>query len=84
MPDPNSGVQIDTVIFVGPPSGQTQTSESPQEVTEPPAAPTGLMGRANSDGTVSLSWDEASGDDAITGHEILRRRPPEGETTLGT
>ena len=40
-----------------------------------------LTGSANSDGTVTLSWD-APNDDSITGYQILRRRPTEGENTL--
>ena len=35
----------------------------------------------NSDGSVSLNWD-APGDDSVTGYQILRRRPREGEKTL--
>ena len=35
----------------------------------------------NSDGSITLSWD-APDDDTITGYQILRRRPTEGEKTL--
>ena len=66
VPDPNSGGEIIDVIFVGPPSEEQQTSEPPtselqQQVTEPPAAPTGLTAQANSGGTISLSWDAPCG-----------------------
>ena len=49
--------------------------------TDPPAAPSNLRGVANADGTVTLSWD-APNDDTVTGYQILRRRPREGENTL--
>ena len=89
VPDPNSGGEIIDVIFVGPLGNEQQTSEPPtselqQQVTEPPAAPTGLTAQADGDGTISLSWDAPSADDAVTGYEILRRRPREDETTLST
>ena len=47
----------------------------------PPGNPRNLTGAANSDGTVTLSWD-APDDDSVTGYQILRRRPSEGEKTL--
>ena len=49
--------------------------------TEPPGRPRNLTGAANADGTVTLSWD-APNDDTVTGYQILRRRPSEGEKTL--
>ena len=49
--------------------------------TDPPAAPRNLTGAANADGTVTLNWD-APDDDTVTGYQILRRRPSEGEQTL--
>ena len=49
--------------------------------TEPPGRPRNLTGAANADGTVTLSWD-APNDDAVTGYQILRRKPSEGEKTL--
>ena len=65
---------------------ETLTSGATDEVaagapTDPPAAPRNLTGAANADGTVSLSWD-APNDDTVTGYQILRRRPTEGENTL--
>ena len=48
---------------------------------DPPGNPRNLTGAANSDGTVTLSWD-APDDDSVTGYQILRRRPSEGEKTL--
>ena len=49
--------------------------------TDPPGKPRNLTGTANADGTVTLSWD-APNDDTVTGYQILRRRPSEGEKTL--
>ena len=46
-----------------------------------PPAPENLIGTANSDGSVTLSW-EAPDDDSVKGYRILRRRPEEGEKTL--
>ena len=65
---------------------ETLTSTATDEVaagapTDPPAAPRNLRGVANADGTVTLSWD-APNDDTVTGYQILRRRPTEGENTL--
>ena len=51
------------------------------EPTGPPPAPQNLTAVVNGDGQIVLSW-EASGDDSITGFQILRRRPTEGEGTL--
>ena len=64
----------------------TLTSAATGEVasggpTEPPGRPLKLKGAANADGTVTLRW-EAPDDDTVTGYQILRRRPTEGENTL--
>ena len=65
---------------------ETLTSAATAEVaaaapTGPPGRPRNLTGAANSDGTVTLRWD-APDDDSVTGYQILRRRPREGEETL--
>ena len=66
---------------------ETLTSAATSEVvaagapTEPPGRPRNLTGAANADGTVTLRWD-APNDDSVTGYQILRRRPREGENTL--
>ena len=46
-----------------------------------PAAPGNLTAVVNADGHIVLSWT-APDDDSITGYQILRRRPTEGEDTL--
>ena len=65
---------------------ETLTSPATAEVaagvpTDLPAKPRNLTGTANADGTVTLRWD-ALDDDSVTGYQILRRRPTEGERTL--
>ena len=65
---------------------ETLTSAATAEVvaaapTEPAGRPRNLTGTANADGTVTLRWD-APNDDSVTGYQILRRRPREGESTL--
>ena len=65
---------------------ETLTSPATAEVaagvpTDPPAKPRNLTGTANWDGTVTLRWN-APDDDSVTGYQILRRRPSEGERTL--
>ena len=67
-------------------NGETMTSTATAEVaagapTDPPGAPRNLTGTANSDGTVTLSWD-APDDDSVTGYQILRRSPTQGERKL--
>ena len=51
------------------------------EPAGPPLAPQNLTAVVNGDGHIVLSW-EAPDDDSITGYQILRRRPTEGEDTL--
>ena len=51
------------------------------EPSEPPPPPTNLTATVDADGSVTLSWD-APDDDSVTGYQVLRRRPPMGETTL--
>ena len=65
---------------------ETLTSTATAEVaavapTKLPGRPRNLTGTANSDGTVTLSWD-APADDSVTGYRILRRKPDEGENNL--
>ena len=48
---------------------------------EPPPAPTNLTARVNEDGSITLNW-EAPDDESVTGYQVLRRRPTQGEETL--
>ena len=61
-------------------SGATDAVE-PAGPTEPPPAPQDLTATVNEDGTITLSWS-APNDDSVTGYQILRRLPREGEDTL--
>ena len=63
------------VTLPGPEEEDQQTPESP------PAKPTNLTATVNADGHIVLSW-EAPDDDSVTGYQILRRRPSEGESAL--
>ena len=72
----------ETVPTVAP----TPTAEPPQVINTlapatPPLAPQNLTAVLNEDGSVILSWD-APDDDWITGYQILRQRPTEGEDEL--
>ena len=60
---------------------QEQAEDDQQTPQSPPPAPTSLTATVNADGHIVLSW-RAPNDDSITGYQILRRRPGEGESTL--
>ena len=63
---------------------ETVTSEATSTVAAaalPPPTPTNLVVSDNGNGTLTLTWD-APDDDSVTGYQILRRRPSEGEGTL--
>ena len=60
-------------------SNQAAANNTSRE--EPPQRPKNLIGIANEDGSVTLTWDDP-GDETITGYQILRRLPTEGEPTL--
>ena len=61
------------------PSGDGEQGKSANQGDTPPAAPEDLAAAANDDGSVGLTWT-TPGDDSVTGYQILRRRPSEGET----
>ena len=63
------------VTLPGPEEEDQQTPESPT------AKPTNLTATVNADGHIVLSW-ETPDDDSVTGYQILRRRPSEGESAL--
>ena len=60
---------------------QEQAGDDQQTPQSPPPAPTNLTATVNADGHIVLSWT-APDDDSITGYQVLRRRPGEGEATL--
>ena len=60
---------------------QEETGDDQQTPQSPPPAPTNLTATVNADGHIVLSW-RAPNDDSITGYQILRRRPGEGESAL--
>ena len=65
---------------------ETLTSSETSEVaaaapTEPPGIPRNLTGTANADGTVTLRWNDPN-DDSVTGYQIMRRSPTQGEKKL--
>ena len=71
-----------TVNGPEPPSQEQEQAGDDQQTPEsPPAKPTNLTATVNADGHIVLSW-EAPDDDSVTGYQILRRRPTEGEATL--
>ena len=73
-----------TLGIPGPTAVTDQTQEPQEEEQEPqspPPAPSNLQGTVNGDGSITLTWD-APDDDSVTGYQILRRRPKEGEDTL--
>ena len=59
----------------------SQDDESDETPVSLPSAPTGLTATVNGNGSITLTWTDP-GDDTITGYQILRRRPAEGEGTL--
>ena len=71
----SEGVQV---ILPGPEEEGGDDQQTPQS---PPAKPTNLTATVNADGHIVLSWT-APNDDSITGYQVLRRRPSEGESAL--
>ena len=63
------------------PPPQEQAGDDQQTPLSPPPAPTSLTATVNADGHIVLSWT-APDDDSITGYQVLRRRPGEGESAL--
>ena len=53
----------------------------PPPPEDPPTAPTDLTATLNADGSITLSWT-APDDGSVTGYQILRRKPQEGEDAL--
>ena len=72
----SEGVQI---TLPGPEA--EEDGDDQQTPQSPPAKPTNLTATVNADGHIVLSWT-APDDDSITGYQVLRRRPGEGESAL--
>ena len=60
---------------------QEEAGDDQQTPESPPPAPTSLTATVNADGHIVLSWT-APNDDSLTGYQVLRRRPGEGESAL--
>ena len=60
---------------------QEEAGDDQQTPQSPPTAPTSLTATVNADGHIVLSWT-APNDDSVTGYQVLRRRPSEGESAL--
>ena len=74
----SEGVQV---ALPGPEEEEEEAGDDQQTPESPPAKPTNLTATVNADGHIVLSWT-APDDDSITGYQVLRRRPSEGEDTL--
>ena len=75
----SGGVQV---TLPGPEEEEQEEAGDDQQTPQsPPAKPTNLTATVNADGHIVLSWT-APNDDSITGYQILRRRPSEGESAL--
>ena len=61
-----------------PPPADSEDTQNPQE---PPSAPWNLTATVDGDGSVTLNWN-APDDGPVTGYQILRRQPGEGEHAL--
>ena len=77
LADADEGKAIRVRVSFSDDAGNEETLTS--AVTPP--APTNLTATVNGDGSVTLTWD-APDDDSVTGYQVLRRRPYEGEKTL--
>ena len=64
-------------------SAEVLTSEETGAVipASPPPAPANLTATVNGNGTITLTWD-APNDNTVTGYQILRRLPTEGQEEL--
>ncbi len=75
------GATLSGGVQVTLPGPEEEAGDDQQTPESPPPAPTGLTATVNADGHIVLSWT-APNDDSITGYQVLRRRPGEGESAL--
>ena len=85
LTDADEGKTIQVRVSFTDDAGNPETLTSPPTGAavprEPPPAPENLTATVNPDGSVTLTWDNPQ-DDSITGYQVLRRRPQEGEDRL--
>ncbi len=75
----SGGVQV---TLPGPEEEEQEEAGDDQQTPQsPPPKPTNLTATVNADGHIVLSWT-APNDDSITGYQVLRRLPGEGESAL--
>lgn len=79
--DPRVGVMRLAIALLTALVVATLTVPASARAQDAPPPPTNLEATANSDGHVVLSWT-APDDDSVTGYQVLRRRPSEGEDSL--
>ena len=75
------GEMLSEGVQVTLPGPEEEAGDDQQTPQSPPAKPNNLTATVNADGHIVLSWT-APNDDSITGYQILRRRPGEGESAL--
>jgi hypothetical protein len=75
------GEMLSEGVQVTLPGPEEEAGDDQQTPQSPPAKPTNLTATVNADGHIVLSWT-APNDDSITGYQVLRRRPSEGESAL--
>ena len=75
------GTALSGGVQVTLPGPKEEAGDDQQTPESPPAKPTNLTATVNADGHIVLSWT-APNDDSITGYQILRRLPSEGESAL--
>ena len=75
------GEMLSEGVQVTLPGPEEEAGDDQQTPQSPPPKPTNLTATVNADGHIVLSWT-APNDDSITGYQVLRRRPSEGESTL--
>ena len=85
LTEDEEGMTVQVWVSFTDDAGNPETLTSPPTGAvvprEPPPAPENLTATVNPDGSVTLTWDNPQ-DDSITGYQVLRRRPQEGEDRL--
>ena len=84
--DAGRAIRVKTSFTDDAGNDESLTSAATEQVTdagptEPPPAPLNLTAVENAAGSVTLTWD-APEDDSVTGYQMLRRTPDDGEHAL--